>query len=184
LLTDGAKPAPQQPDQDAAEPPPDEDAEPRDMSATLAALAEFMKPSETIATREAAIRDSAKIMVQDAYHRVISRETTALSRASTKEPKEFFKWVDEFYDEHQPIVADALRRPVQAYFTACGQFTDVETVVSDLAYEHVRESRETVLKQTELQPSEWGTLPERFRALTDSWKKTRVDKCLTVLTTK
>lgn len=153
----------------------------REQLETMRQLAAYMqeRPQETVTVpdmtaREQALRQSACLMIEHELEKCLSRETVALSRAATKQPSEFFIWLDDFYDKHQSVVTDSLRRPVQAYFTATGTFGDPEAIVSTYAASHVQRSREEILRQTEIPADQWGEFGERAKRLAESWKAGRI----------
>lgn len=128
---------------------------------------------DTLSRREAAIRQASQLMLDEAFARMLNRESTALFRAASKEPGEFFKWLDDFYGEHELLMADALRRPLNACLTASGEFADIESLAAAMARDHVAASREQVLLATEVKADEWSQLPERVKRLSELWKTKR-----------
>lgn len=111
--------------------------------------------------REERLAAAALVQVEDALRRARSRETKALQRAAKKQPPEFFIWLDDFCGEHQEILANELTLPLQSYEIASG----VAVSATEAATEFVATTHEQVLRATEIQPEEWGTLPQRIADL-------------------
>lgn len=151
-----------------------------ELEAKIAELLEYQKPP-AVDPRIAAVQDAAKLMVEDAVSRMLTKESKTLSRAASKSPSEFFGWCDEFYSEHSTTLTEALRRPVQAYAKALGSFADTETITTTIAAASVQWSKDAVLLATEVQPAEWPTLSGKFSALADGWRQTRSEQVIQLI---
>lgn len=159
-----------------SEPEPEPDGE---LSRKIDLLLEYQKQPEVIADpRVTLAQDAIRIYLRDTASRLLTKECKALQQACAKEPREFFAWLDAFYDDHQQKLTEALRQPVQAYVNALGVLADCETITMTIAASHVQISKEAVLLATEVQSAEWPSVSDKMQSLSRQWRQSRCDNVI------
>lgn len=150
-----------------------------ELSRKIDMLLEYNKPPEVMSDpRVSLAQDAIRIYLRDTSSRLLTKECKALQQACSKEPKEFFAWLDPFYDDHQQKLTEALRQPVQAYVNALGVLADCETITTTIAASHVQFSKEAVLLATEVQSSDWSTVSTKVQSLSNEWRETRLERVI------
>jgi HK97 family phage portal protein len=155
---------PQQPEPAKEEPPAKEPAEMAGKSLELlTAINERMQSSERVANAVFAV-------VEQVVEGMLSREAKQAVTA-TKEPRSFLKWMDGFYDDHEKKLANALEKPVAAYFLAAGKSGDVGALVTTAAARHVAAGREALLQAASVPAEEFAKSVE---TCVTNWKRNEI----------
>jgi HK97 family phage portal protein len=121
-------------------------------------------PKKKLAAKEAALRDGAKAMLEDCIRRVTHKEAVAANRAA-KKPSEWFKWVEEFYADHEPWLVTELQKPLQV----CKLF-EIDEQPAQLAKQIVDDAKSDLIDAADGPPDEFSA---RVEALTEQWESNR-----------
>ena len=99
-------------------------------------------------------------MLADSVGRMLTKEANAANRAAG-DHKNFLKWMNEFYDGHEPLCEKVFKPALTALRVAGCE-------IEYFAGKHVEHSRNGLLSVCECQPEE---LPLRVKELTELWAK-------------
>jgi hypothetical protein len=120
---------------------------------------------------------AARVMLSGAVSRMVRKEATAARRAAGK-PREFVRWLDEFYgDDHRKTYSESIAPPCEALI-ALGYAVDA----GSLASAQVNRSRSELL---ELSGSCTATeLPTKVDACVTEWESSRPAEIAATVTSK
>ncbi len=130
---------------------------PDELTQQIASLVEYTKPRCNAKELASTIGKAVKIVRLS-----VSKEINAIERATNKEPKEFFGWVDSFYDDQHNTVSESL----SAFIVDADNLTT----------EYIQGGKDSLLNLTEIQAEDWPELPGRFAELAKTWRDTRVEQ--------
>jgi HK97 family phage portal protein len=136
------------------------------MQRELGVLPETKMVSTTIAVakpRRAAMDNASRLVLTDVLSRMFRKEANAATRAA--KGNEFDKWLAEFYDAHEPLLADALA-PACSVLDAAG----LEYSSSFLSVRLVAESK------AELRLGYNADTPSAFALRLESWPTKRAQE--------
>jgi hypothetical protein len=107
-----------------------------------------------------------------AVEKCVKKETHALLRAITKHEKDdqkdnMRKWVEEFYEKHEPMVKSELGRVSASYSVACNTSNSADRCIRDYISKNKGQIL-GILDDTSLEHP-WDTLVQRIH----QWKETK-----------
>jgi HK97 family phage portal protein len=121
------------------------------------------------------VETRCRALIADTMRRMLNKESRACKAAAenNKSPKEFFAWLDSYYENYSTTIAEAVRGHVDLLMFATNDSRDVGAMVAQAATEHVTLSKEQILQATEVPASDWKLVPERISACGVRWQAER-----------
>lgn len=120
-----------------------------------------MKPPKP---KQAALKNGARLMLEDCIRRLTHKEATAACRAA-KKPGEWMNWIDTFYADHEPWAASELKMPLEVC-SVFGVKLDPGKYASGLA----EQSKTALIEASDGDPT--GFIM-RVEAVTAKWESDR-----------
>jgi HK97 family phage portal protein len=120
------------------------------------------------------IETRCRTLIAETLGRMLNKESRACRvGAENNKAKEFFAWLDNYYDSYGETLADAIRGHVDLLLFATGDTRPLADVVRTATAAHVAESKEAILQATEVAASDWKSVPDRITACGVRWQSDR-----------
>lgn len=110
--------------------------------------------------RRALLR-AAETLLTATLRRMLAKELRAVHGAASRPPREFMQWLNQWYDNYEVTLRDALREPYEAYRIAAGISYSFDDVIKG----HLAHSLNSILLETEIPAEDWHTMPDRISGL-------------------
>lgn len=166
-----AEKAGEEPMQPAARLPADDEPE-SIATQVMVAMHDYQQPPIEVVDSTLGLR--CREAIAETLGRMLNKECRACRTAAENNPPvKFFAWLDEYYARYAETLTEALRKQVEILLLASGD--ERQGVLESAVAAHVRASKESILRATEVQPEEWGGVPERITACGATWQAERTD---------
>ena len=134
------------------------------------------QPARIEAVEKIELRDRPEVivaneMVQEAAGRMIRREIEQMKAFAKQGSSGFFAKVEEFYDKHEPKMADRIKTPTKALLIAVGDDRDAEQVALATAKKHCETSMQEILDACGCQDEQ---LVESIAQAVSDWENTAI----------
>jgi HK97 family phage portal protein len=146
-------------------------------STAAAALAEYVQPPpQVVAPDTSPLVSRCREVLGETLGRMLNKECRACKTAAenNKSPREFYSWLDEYYDRYGATLTDAVNKHVEIILMATSDSRLLDEVVTAAVSSHIAASKEDVLRATEVAANGWGMVPERITACGERWQKERL----------
>lgn len=141
------------------------------------ALVEYLQPPPQVAAPDTGpLVNRCREVLGETLGRMLNKECRACKSAAenNKNPKEFYAWLDDYYDRYAATLGEAVAKHVEIILMATADDRALEGVVQAAVASHVAASKEDVLRSTEIAANEWGSVPERITACGERWQRERL----------
>lgn len=124
-----------------------------------------------------ALETRCREVLGETVGRLLNKECRACEAAAKNnhDPKQFFAWLDEYYDRYEATFSDAITPHIEILSLATDDSREVVAIVTSATVAHITASKEDVLRATEVAASEWASVPERIAACGERWKTERTN---------
>lgn len=173
-MTTAEKAGEEEPQQAAIPSMPMEDEEPDDATEELAAY--LQPPPQIVATPDnAALVEGCRGLLADTLGRMLNKECRACRAAAenNRTPKDFFAWLDDYYERYTATLTDAVSKQVALLLVAAGDEREASAVTTEAIAAHIADSKESILQATEVAKEQWALVPDRITACGLKWQAER-----------
>lgn len=132
-------------------------------------------PQTVAAPSNEALVVSARGVLSETLGRMLNKECRACESAAknNRNPKDFYAWLDDYYERYGATLATAIAKPLGLYMIASADARQSAAVLAENVMNHVAKSKEDVLRATEVVPADWGAVPARIAACGVRWQSER-----------
>jgi HK97 family phage portal protein len=141
----------------------------------MAKLVEYVASPIIAGPDTEAIVSRAREVLSETVGRMLHKESRACESAAknNKTPKDFYAWLDDYYDRYGATLAEAIGKQCEILLLAMSDSRETATVVASVVLSHVTASKEDVLRATEVSANEWASVPARIAACGQRWQTER-----------
>jgi HK97 family phage portal protein len=161
-----------QPTQTAGKPPEDKPEPKEDMSAKslelLSSLNDRLAAVET--AKDSAIAAATLEVVEHIVNGLLDREAKH-ALAASKDPSNFLKWLNGFYDDQEDRLPSILAKPVGAYLLASGKGGIAEQMAKEAARKHIHAGREALLAAASVPADQF---PKSVESTVANWDRKEI----------